>query len=150
MQTATTTQCLAFKIDIGVLYPVIRADLVFFRSTQGLYVQDERVGPGLLRYTDGTTDLGVWNGPRIVRLLRDPVTWSNAPPTQQQPHQPPAQADESQASLKSQSSTALPAGGEHQQQRQQRSEKNTSKTPSASSPVSNTAPIPLLILLMGV
>ena len=35
---------------------------------QGLYRKDERYGPGVLSYADGTQDVGLWQGERLFRL----------------------------------------------------------------------------------
>jgi len=40
-------------------------DLLFF---QGLYKEDEREGPGVLSYHDGTQDVGLWKGEKLVKL----------------------------------------------------------------------------------
>lgn len=36
---------------------------------QGLYKKDERFGPGKLTYTDGTQDVGLWSGEKLIKLL---------------------------------------------------------------------------------
>jgi len=44
--------------------------LIFIQSIyQGLYKKDIRFGPGILTYTDGTQDIGLWQGDKIIKLL---------------------------------------------------------------------------------
>jgi len=36
---------------------------------QGLYRKDERFGPGILTYSDGKQDVGLWCGEKLVKVL---------------------------------------------------------------------------------
>lgn len=39
---------------------------MFFSYSQGLYKDDERCGPGVLTYPDGTQDFGLWHRERLI------------------------------------------------------------------------------------
>ena len=35
---------------------------------QGLYREDEREGPGVITYTDGSQDVGLWHGEKLIKI----------------------------------------------------------------------------------
>ena len=43
----------------------VTAQLTFF---QGLYKEDEREGPGVITYAEGTQDVGLWHGEKLVKI----------------------------------------------------------------------------------
>ena len=38
-------------------------------TTKGLYKNDFRFGPGILKYPNNSVDVGYWNGDKLIRLL---------------------------------------------------------------------------------
>jgi len=74
-------------------------------SFKGLYKEDERAGPGVMTYVNGSQDVGIWHGEKLVKIcspIRDAFTMSKHTDFDYNPSEHVCYLEDNEASSKDQ------------------------------------------------